>query len=41
MSVEEYLNKVKPDLKDVVNNLKKYDTWKMQLTIANKFFFLL
>ena len=28
-SVEEYLNKIKPCLKDVMNNLKKSDTWKI------------
>ena len=26
-------------LKDVINNLKKSDTWKLQLTIANNFIF--
>ena len=24
-------------LKDIINNLKKFDTWKIQLTIANNF----
>ena len=24
-------------LKDIINNLKKSDTWKIQLTIANNF----
>ena len=33
LSVEEYLNKTKPYLKDI-NNLKKSDTWKTHLTIA-------
>ena len=28
-SVEEYLNKVSPYLKDIINNLKKSDTWKI------------
>ena len=37
MSVEEYLNSVRPSLKDIINNLKKYDTWKNQLKIANNF----
>ena len=32
LSIEEYLN-----LKDIINNLKKSDTWKIQLTIANNF----
>ena len=25
VSVEEYLNKIRPYLKDIINNLKKYD----------------
>ena len=37
LSVEEYLNKVRPYLKDIINNLKKSDTWKPQLAIANNF----
>ena len=37
LSVEEYLNKIRPHLKDIVNYLKKADTWKIQLTIANNF----
>ena len=36
LSVEEYLNKIRPYLKDI-NNLKKSDTWKIQLTVANNF----
>ena len=36
LSVEEYLNKIDPYLKDI-NNLKKSDVWKSQLTIANNF----
>ena len=36
LSVKEYLNKISPYLKDI-NNLKKSDTWKIQLTIANNF----
>ena len=28
LSVEEYLNKVNPYLKDIINNLKKSETWK-------------
>ena len=36
MSVEEYLNKIRPYLKDI-NNLKKSDMWKIQLSIANNF----
>ena len=37
LSVEEYLKKIRPYLKDIINNLKKPDTWKIQLTIANNF----
>ena len=39
LSVEEYLNKIRPYLKDITNNLKKSGTWKIQLTIANNFIF--
>ena len=35
--MEEYLNKIRPYLKDIINNLKTSDTWKIQLTIANNF----
>ena len=35
LSVEEYLNKIRPHLKDIVNDLKKADTWKIQLTANN------
>ena len=34
---EEYLNTIRPYLKDITNNLKKSDTWKIQLAIANNF----
>ena len=27
--VEEYLNKSRPYLKDIINNLQKFDTWKI------------
>ena len=37
LSVEEYLNKIMPYLKYIINNLKKTDTSKIQLTIANIF----
>ena len=37
LSVEEYLNKIRPCLKDIINNLRKSNTWKVQLTIANNF----
>ena len=36
-SVEQYLNKVISYLKDIRNNLKKWGTWKIQLTIAINF----
>ena len=35
LSVEEYLNKIRPCLKKIINFLKKSDTWEIQLTIAN------
>ena len=31
------LNKIRPYLKDIINSLKKSDTWTIQLTIANLF----
>ena len=39
LSVEDYLNKIRPYLKDITNNLKKSGMWKIQLTIANNFIF--
>ena len=30
-------NKIRPYLKDITNNLKKSDRWKIQLTITIKF----
>ena len=35
-SFEEYLNKVRPYLENIINNLKKSDTGTIQLTITNK-----
>ena len=35
--VEEYLNKIRPYLKDFINSHIKSDTWKIQSTIANNF----
>ena len=35
LSVEKHLNKIRPYLKDIINNLKKSDTWKIQLTKVN------
>ena len=37
LSVEEFLNKISPYLKFIMNNLQNTDTLKTQLTIANKF----
>ena len=37
LSIEEYLNKIRPYLKDIMNNLKKNSTWKIQLMIAVNF----
>ena len=37
LSVEEYFNKIKLCLIDITNNLKKSNTWKIQLTITNNF----
>ena len=36
-SVEECLNEIRPYLEDIINDLKKPDTWKIQLTIENIF----
>ena len=38
LSVEEYVNKIRPYLEDIINSLKKCDTWKIQLPIINNFF---
>ena len=35
------LNETRPYLKDIINNFKKADTWKIQLTTANHFFSLI
>ena len=37
LSNEEYLNNIRPYLKDTINNPKKSDTWKIKLTIATNF----
>ena len=34
LSVEEYLDKIRSYLRDIVNDLKQSDTWKIQLTIT-------
>ena len=37
LSVKEYLNEIKPYLRDAIIDLPKSGTWKVQLTIANNF----
>ena len=37
LSVKNYLNKIKPYLKNIINNLKKSDMSKIQLKIAINF----
>ena len=37
LPLEEYLNKIRPYLKYIINDLKKSDSWKVQLTIAINF----
>ena len=37
LSVKEYLNKTIPYLTDIINDLKKADTWKIQITIIINF----
>ena len=34
LSAENYLNKIKQNLNDILNDHKKSDTWKVQLTIS-------
>ena len=38
LSVEEYLDKIRPYLKNIINDLKKSDTWKIKSTITINFF---
>ena len=40
LAAEELVNKIRPYLKDIINNLKKSVTWKTQLRMANKFNFI-
>ena len=35
LSTKEYLDKITPYLKDIINDPKQTDTWKIQLTIIN------
>ena len=37
LSVEEYRNKIRPYLRDIINDLKQSDKWKIQLTITINF----
>ena len=37
--VEEYINKIRSYLKDIINNLKKFDARKIQLTVTIIFAF--
>ena len=37
LSIKDYLDKIKPHLKDTTKNLKQSDAWKIQLTIAINF----
>ena len=39
LSLEEYPNKFTPYLKDIINDLTKSDSWKIQLTLAINFVF--
>ena len=34
IEIEEYLNKIRTYLENIINDLKKCDTWKIQLTIV-------
>ena len=36
-SIKEYLDEIKPYLRDIIVNLKKSGTWKTQFTIAINF----
>ena len=37
LSLDEYFNKIKPYLKDIIIDLENSDTWKIQLTVAINF----
>ena len=39
LSVEEYLHEIRQYLKEIINNLRRFDTWKIQLKIANNLLF--
>ena len=36
LSIEVYINKIRPCLKDIINNLKTSDTWNIKLIIVIK-----
>ena len=38
-SVKEYLDKIKPFLRDMIINLQKFNTWKIHLAITINFMF--
>ena len=37
LSLDKYLNKIKPNLKNIVTNIQNSDAWKIQVTIAINF----
>ena len=37
----QYINKTRPYIKDIINNLKKSSKWKIQLAITNNFIYTL
>ena len=39
LSVKKYLNEMKPYLRDIIINLQKSNTWKIQFAIAINFLF--
>ena len=38
-SVKKYHNKIRPYLKDIINTLKNFDSWKVRLILAANFTF--
>ena len=37
LSLDKYLNKIEPNLRNIITDLQNSDTWKVQLTIAINF----
>ena len=37
LSLDEFLNKIKPYLRNIIIDLQNFDTWKIQLTVAINF----